>query len=88
MTVMTEFFKTTRLANLFKRDDNEVYYVVHPLDDEPEEKCNPETLGPLRLSKGERVSLFALQGYLLLMLGLAAYRVAALAGILGPHLAR
>jgi hypothetical protein len=86
MTTVTDFFRTNPLANLFKHDENEVYYVVHPLDDEPEAKCDPEALGPMHLSKGERLSLYALRGYLVLMLGLAGYRVAEMAGVLGPHL--
>jgi hypothetical protein len=86
MTTMTDFFKTNPVANLFKRDENEVYYVVHPLYDEPEEKCDPEALGPMHLSKGERLSLYALRGYLILMLGLAAYRVLDMAGVFAPHL--
>jgi hypothetical protein len=65
---------------------DEVYYVVHPLDDEPEEKRDPSALGPMHLSKGEKLSLFALRGYLVLMLFLAGYRVFTMAGVLGPHL--
>ncbi len=87
MTAMTDFVKTNPLANLFKHDSNEVYYVVHPLYDEPEEKCDPEALGPMHLSLGERWSLYALRGYLILMLGLAAYRVANMAGLFAPHIA-
>ncbi len=87
MTAMTDIVRTNPLARLFKNDSNEVYYVVHPLYDEPEEKCDPEALGPMHLSLGERWSLYALRGYLILMLGLAAYRVADLAGMFGPHLA-
>ncbi len=87
MTAMTNIFKRTRL---FGADPAakpyEVYYVVHPLYDEPEEKCDPAALGPMKLSKGERLSLYALRGYLVLMLGLAAYRVVAMAGVMGPHL--
>jgi hypothetical protein len=64
-----------------------VYYVVHPLHDEREEKCDPEALGPMHLSLGERWSLYALRGYLILMLGLAAYRVANMAGLFAPHIA-
>jgi hypothetical protein len=89
---MTRIFKHNPLAGLFKGHDGdktgEVFYIVHPLDDEPEEKCDPGSLGPLKLSKGEKLSLYALRGYLVLMLGLAAYRVAEMAGMFGPHLVR
>ncbi len=88
MTAMTDVFKKNPLAGLFKGEGDEVYYVVHPLYDEPEEKCDPEALGPLHLSKGERLSLYALRGYLILMLGLAAYRVASMAGLFAPHMVR
>jgi len=80
MTTLTELFKLNR----YRRSSDEVYYVIHPLDDEPEEKRDPTTLGPMRLSRFEKVALYALQGYLLVMVGLAAYRVADLAGFL-PH---
>jgi hypothetical protein len=96
MTAMTRILKHNPLAGLFKGHDGdrvgdrtgEVFYIVHPLYDEPEEKCDPEALGPLKLSKGEKLSLYALRGYLVLMLGLAAYRVAEMAGLFGPHLVR
>ena len=90
MAPMSELFNKNPLTSFFSRngsEEGEVFYVVHPLDDEPEEKCNPDTLGPIRLSRAERVVLMALQGYLLAMVGLAAYRVADLAGLFHnvPH---
>ncbi len=89
MTAVTDIFKGNPLARTFRRgQSDEVYYVIHPLYDEPEEKRDPEALGPLHLSKGERLSLYVLRGYLVLMLGLAAYRVAAMAGAFGLHLVR
>jgi hypothetical protein len=92
MTTLTELFRMKRpsIHNPFKSDgnDDEVYYVVHPLDDEPEEKRDPSTLGPMHLSKGEKLSLYALRGYLVLMLFLAGYRVLGMAGVLAPHLVR
>ncbi len=87
MAAVTDIFKGNPFARLHKQGGDEVYYVVHPLFDEPEEKCDPEALGPLHLSRFERWSLYALRGYLILMLGLAAYRVAGLAGMFAPHLA-
>jgi hypothetical protein len=85
MTAMSHVFKmkSLKLRNPFKGDDNGVYYVIHPLDDVPEEKRDPSTLGPMRLSKGGKLSLYALQGYLVLMLSLAVYRVLEMAGLLG-----
>lgn len=85
MAPMSDFFKRNPLTGLWGggNSDGEVFYIVHPLDDEPEEKCDPEALGPLKLSRAERVVLFALQGYLLVMVGMAAYRVADLAGLFG-----
>ncbi len=89
-TPLTQVWRNKRpqIRNPFRRDiaANEVYYVVHPLDDEPEEKRDPSALGPMHLSKGEKLSLFALRGYLVLMLFLAGYRVLNMAGVLGPHM--
>ena len=60
--------------------------VVHPLDDVAEEKCSPVGLGRMPMSASVKVSLYALQGYLVLI-GLAVgYRVLTLAGVFGPHL--
>jgi hypothetical protein len=64
-----------------------VFYVIHPLDDEPEEKRNVESLGPMRLTPSVKYSLFALRTYLILMMALAAFRVLSLAGVFG-HLLR
>jgi hypothetical protein len=89
-TSISQLFRTRRpvIRNPFKGDlaANEVYYVVHPLDDEPEEKRDPSALGPMHLSKGEKLSLFALRGYLVMMVLLAGYRVLGMAGVFGPHL--
>ncbi len=60
--------------------------VVHPLDDIAEEKCSPVGLGRMPLSGSVKVSLYALQGYLVLI-GLAVgYRVLTLAGAFGHHM--
>ncbi len=61
--------------------------MVHPLCDELVEKCDPEALGSMHLSLGERWSLYAVRGYLILILRLAAYRVANMAGLFAPHIA-
>ena len=89
MTPNLELLHKNTLAALFgaRGGEGEVYYVVHPLDDEPEEKCDPEALGSMKLSRAERAVLIALQGYILAIVGLAVYRVADLAGLLHhvPH---
>jgi hypothetical protein len=74
MNVTTEFDEMAR-------DEREYFSVVHPLDDEPEEKVDTEHLGPMQMTKTVRVCLFALRGYLLLMFGLLGYRVLQLAGV-------
>ena len=40
-------------------DHPHLYWVVHPLDDEPEEKCSTEGLGLMHMT---RVTKIALQG--------------------------
>ena len=62
--------------------ERQVLSVVHPLDDEPEEKVDTEHLGPMRMTKTVRFCLFALRGYLLLMFGLLGFRVLQLAGVI------
>ena len=51
------------------------YYVVHPLDDIPEIKRDTAQLGAMTMSPSVKYSLFALRGYLMLMLVLVAYHV-------------
>ena len=74
MTTMTEFDKVTNEKRCF-------FAVLHPLDDEPEQKIDTEHLAPMRMTKTVRISLFALRGYLLLMFGLLGFRVLQLAGV-------
>ena len=45
----------------------ESYRVVHPLDDAPEEKRSVDKLGPMKLTRSVRLSLFVLRDYLVLM---------------------
>jgi len=56
--------------------------VVHPLFDKPEEKFDPEKLGPMQMTKSVKYSLISLRVYLILMTGLAGYRVLVLAGVI------
>jgi len=49
--------------------------VVHPLDDQPEQKRSDEFLGPMKMSRSVRISLFVLRAYLIAMVGLVVYRL-------------
>ena len=60
----------------------EVFSVVHPLDDQPEEKVDIEHFGPMRMTRTVRICLLALRAYLLLMFGLLGFRVLQLAGVI------
>lgn len=62
------------------------YWVVHPLDDLPEQKLDVSALGPMAMTPSVRFSLLALRGYLILMTGLVAYHFLGLAAAL-KHLA-
>jgi hypothetical protein len=70
-------------------DINEIpenhYLVVHPLDDQPEEKIDTSMLGPMPMTTSVKVSLMALRGYLILMVLLVGYHCLDLAGTFGKH---
>ena len=59
------------------------YFVVHPLDDQPEEKIDTSTLGPMPMTLSVKLSLLALRGYLILMVLLVGYHCLDLAGVFG-----
>ncbi len=61
------------------------YLVVHPLNDAPEEKVDTSALGPIKMTPSVRWSLYALRGYLILMILLVVYHVVDLAGVIGHH---
>ena len=61
-------------------EDARTFLVVHPLDDAPEQKLDTECLGPMRMTRSVRYSLFALRGYLVLMILLVVFHVLTLAG--------
>lgn len=61
------------------------YVVVHPLDDQPEEKVDTSALGPMTMTASVKLSLMALRGYLILMVLLVIYHCADLAGLFGKH---
>jgi hypothetical protein len=59
----------------------QVYEVVHPLDDVPEEKCSPEKLGAMKMTPTVKLSLLALRGYLILIVMLVFVSVLHQAGL-------
>ncbi len=71
------------MANYTDEDNRNYYEVVHPLDDVAEQKRSYESLGQIQMTRGVRISLMALRGYLLLMIGLVFYRVLLQAGMFG-----
>jgi hypothetical protein len=75
MKLATEFDDVTR-------EERRLFSIVHPLDDEPEEKVDTEHLGPMHMTKTVRICLLALRGYLLLMFALLGFRVLQLAGVI------
>lgn len=62
-----------------KHELREFFTIVHPLDDMPEQKVGTAHLGPMRMTGTVRLCLYALRGYLLLMLVLLVFRVFQLA---------
>jgi hypothetical protein len=59
------------------------FVVIHPLDDQPEQKVDVANLGPMPMTKSVRFSLYSLRGYLVFMMMLVLYHVLHLAGIFG-----
>ena len=55
-------------------------YVIHPLDDVPEEKRSPDGLSTMRLSPVQTVVLLGLRSYIVVMLVLVASKMMTLAG--------
>lgn len=70
------------MSTLTTNMDFHPYTVVHPLDDAPEQKCGTEDLGRMEMTRSVKISLLVLRGYLLLMMGMLAYHVLNLTGIL------
>lgn len=60
----------------------EGFRVIHPLDDEAEQKCSSEGLGHIKMTRAVRVSLRILRGYLIVMTLMLGYHVLDLAGVL------
>jgi hypothetical protein len=53
----------------------EIFRVIHPLDDAPEQKLYRESLGRMRMTSTVRMALLLLRGYLAAMVMLVAWRV-------------
>jgi hypothetical protein len=73
------------MATVMKKNDrvDRCFYVVHPLDDQPEQKFDAENLGPMAMTRSVKWSLLALRGYLVTMGVLVAYHVLCLAWLFG-----
>ena len=76
------------MVTTVKSNESPVLYVVHPLDDAPEQKCSLDGLGHIHLSKSVKASLITLRVYLILILALALYRLLDLIGLFGHHAAK
>jgi hypothetical protein len=63
----------------------EKFVVIHPLFDEPEQKCDPTDLGRIKMSRSVRSCLFVLRGYLMVMGVMLGYHMLDLAGVVGQH---
>lgn len=61
------------------KEMNDRFLVIHPLDDVPETKLDASGLGPMRMTRSVRYSLFALRAYLILMVLLLLYHAFTLA---------
>jgi hypothetical protein len=62
----------------------EGFRVIHPLEDQAEQKCETEGLGPIAMTPSVRVSLIVLRAYLILMTLMLIWHVLDLAGVI-PH---
>uniref|UniRef100_A0A7V4XSI6 Uncharacterized protein n=1 Tax=Acidobacterium capsulatum TaxID=33075 RepID=A0A7V4XSI6_9BACT len=70
------------MATMQNSYNPEIFRVIHPLNDAPEEKCTHEGLGPIAMTSSVRISLFVLRGYLILMTLMLIYRTLELAGMI------
>ena len=68
------------MATLQNAHEMDVYRVVHPLEDAPEQKCETEGLGPMAMTPGVRLWLIVLRGYLILVTLMLAWDVLSMAG--------
>ena len=70
------------MATMRVTTEMEDFRVVHPLDDQPEQKCSSDGLGQIAMTPSVRLSLKILRGYLILMSLMLIYHVLDLAGVL------
>jgi hypothetical protein len=70
------------MATMRVATEMEDFRVVHPLDDQPEQKCSSDGLGQIAMTPSVRLSLKILRGYLILMSLMLIYHVLDLAGVL------
>jgi hypothetical protein len=83
--IKMSFSMRIRNQNLINEDMDEEneFLIVHPLYDKEEEKCNPDNLAPMQMTKSRKYSLLILRVYLIMMICLAVYRVLYFAGVFG-----
>lgn len=70
------------LQNAISNTRSQAYWVVHPLDDLPEQKHDVSAVGPMAMTPSVRLSLLALRAYLILITSLIAYHFLGLASAL------
>jgi hypothetical protein len=58
------------------------FHVIHPLEDQAEQKCSSEGLGRIAMTRSVRISLAILRGYLALMTLMLGYHVLQMTGML------
>jgi uncharacterized membrane protein (DUF485 family) len=70
--------------DLFKKEhsDEQSYVVIHPLDDQPEQKKDLSNFEPMKMTFTVRLSLIILRVYLISMILLLAYHFLNLTGII------
>ena len=73
------------MATLTNVEEIRGFLVVHPLDDVPEQKRSADGLGHIHMSGSVKASLITLRIYLIVVLGLAIYRLLTLVGLFGHH---
>src|SRR5690242_18326567 len=79
----TNHQEETDMATIMKENNVELFELVHPLDDMPEQKHSPDGLGPMHMTRSVKWSLLALRSYLIIMALLVLYSVIQQSGIFG-----
>jgi hypothetical protein len=70
------------MASIQNSFEPQLFSVIHPLNDVPEQKCSTEGLGRIRMTRAVRISLGVLRAYLIVMSLMLGYHVLDLAGVL------